>query len=203
MLHELPGEGSYRFRACPRAHSACGFVLMEAIVAIGVLLMLVGAVLGLTTRSSTGTRTATDRIIATYLAQDMAETIIARRAHNIATTNIRWYAGIGYNLPAGTHFSISTTSSISNAILATCTLDAALQNCRLYYNANLHQYTYSAGGGTVTPYTRYVQVSKVTDLDDDPDGSDEVDAIRYTIVVTWKSGEYVESLPLSITLYEP
>lgn len=70
-----------------------GFTLIETLVAVSVLLVAVVAPLTIASRSISYTNFARDQVIASYLAFDALETIIAKRDYNVAN-DLDWDTGI-------------------------------------------------------------------------------------------------------------
>jgi Tfp pilus assembly protein PilV len=59
-----------------------GIILLEAIIAVGVLATIFAATIGLYMSSVGGIRTSNDQLVATFLAQDAMEAVIAKRQYN-------------------------------------------------------------------------------------------------------------------------
>ncbi|MBP9750154.1 MAG: hypothetical protein KBD21_05490 [Candidatus Pacebacteria bacterium] len=167
-----------------------GIVLLEAIVAIGVLVMIAGAVLVLVIRSTSGTRSATDQLTATYLAQDVAEWLVAKKQYNIKN-NVDWHTEMQCGV--GTECGVDTNDL---ADLQDCT---SLNACALFRDATTGLYSHTLFGNVPTPYVR-----KVTGINasSDLNANGILDNITYTITVSWTNGARTESLPLTLTLYE-
>lgn len=166
-----------------------GVVLVEAIVAIGILVTIIGAVLGLTLRSSNVTRVATDQVVATYLAQDVAEWLVAKKRFNDGTLN--YWSGI---TPGAGNFGISTDSALTEG-LGVC---GNLSGCNLYRTSE-GRYTHESGGNTLTPFRRIVEVDDSADYDADVTTTE---AVEYTITVSWHTGSHTESFVMRTTLYK-
>jgi Tfp pilus assembly protein PilV len=164
-----------------------GVILLEAIVAIGVLVTVIGAVLGLTLRASNVTHVAIDQVVATYLAQDMAEWLVAKRQYN-KRNNIAWDTGIFASGDLG----ISTDASLQTGVLGAC---SGLNNCALY-RTSTGVYTHSANSGanTLTPFQRTVTARDTVMASGD--------GIEYTITVSWNTGSYRESFVMRTVLYK-
>lgn len=165
-----------------------GVILIEAVVAIGVLAVIFTSALALFTRSLMGVRASSDQIVATYLAQDAAEYILAKVAANKRIGEGQWADGLA-GCSNGTVCSLDTTSPISGFALNPC--DGA--TCALGLDSNER---YRPGGGTDTPYTRTVEV---TLTDTNTDGSDDEAYIQ--VVVSWEAGAAGGSVPLTFTVY--
>ena len=166
-----------------------GVILIEAVVAIGVLAVIFTSALALFTRSLIGVRSSSDQIVATYLAQDAAEYILAKVAANKRVDEAQWAAGLT-GCSGGTVCSLGTTVPIVNFKLDPC--DGA--TCALTLDSS-KRYT-PAAGGIETPYRRTIEIT-LTDTNGVA-GNDE--AIVH-IVVSWESGAAGGSVPLTFTVY--
>ncbi len=166
-----------------------GIVLLEAIVAISVLALIFTSSLQLFRSSIVGVRGATDTFVASELAQDVAEFLIAKRMENISHIgNSHWKDG----LTCGTgDCSIDTlATSVTGANMITC---AGVDACLLYVNSD-KEYTYnSTGSVTQSPYTRKIQ----TEL------TDSNKQLKITTTVSWDSGSHTERYVLTTFLYAP
>ena len=97
----------------------CGLILIEAVIAIGVLTIMFAGVLSLFTRSLVGVRESSDQLIATYLAQDAAEYIRAKIAYNSELDNPDWREGVSETGCPGV-CEVDTTEDIESFKLMPC-----------------------------------------------------------------------------------
>ena len=164
-----------------------GIVLLEAIIAIGVLVMIVGATLRLVVTSSAGVRAASDQVVATYLAQDAAEWLVARRAYN-EVEGLDWLEGID-GAACSPNCAVYTNLSVSVQDMVACPGGSCALNRR---NGPPEFYTHETTDVTTTPYSRSVAVAT-----GDLDGDLVNDIVTYTITVSWDTG----SVPVTVTLY--
>lgn len=164
-----------------------GVILIEAVVAIGVLAVIFTSALSLFTRSLIGVRSSSDQIVATYLAQDAAEYILAKVAANKRVGEDRWADDLG-GCDGGAVCSIDTTSPISAFSLTRCVGSA----CDLKLDSG----NYRPTGSTDTSYRRTIEV---TLTDTNGDGADDEAYVH--IVVSWESGAAGGSVPLTFTVY--
>jgi Tfp pilus assembly protein PilV len=171
------------------SHTQKGVVLVEAIVAVGVLAIIVTATLSLVTRSAAGLRNANDHLVATYLLQDVVETVYARYEYNKNTEPLLWQTGL--TCPTTPTCILETnTPNILNISLQSA--DCSTGACDLWYNSGL--FTYVGGGGaSATSYTRWVEVTTLS-------GGDE---LQIEVTVSWPSGPHTETLSTSLNLYAP
>lgn len=175
-----------------------GVVLLEAVVAIGILGLLVSGVLALSSRSVQAMYMASDEVIASYLALDASEWIRARVMYNQAKGS-DWLLDIEsgatsctVSAPCG----VSTIYNFSNP-LGKFSLCTALANCIL--NMSSQGYTHASGGDIEPTYFRRTISFETFDLDGVP--ADEEQAI-YTITVFWRgSGNVEHSKTMYTTLY--
>lgn len=166
-------------------HTQKGVVLVEAIVAVGVLAIIVTATLSLVTRSAAGLRDASDHLVATYLLQDVVETVYARYEFNRSTDPTNWQVG----LTCSTATCILETSVSNISTLTLQTADCGVGACDLQYDGSGF-FTY--GAGVTTSYTRWVVVNTLS-------GNE----LQIVITVSWPSGSHTETLSTSFNLYAP
>ncbi len=169
-----------------------GVVLLEAVVAIGILGMLVSAVLSLTARSSFAMNSAADRLTATYLAYDAAELIRARKIFNETTTPppSNWLQNIecssGDVCGMNTHFPVLNVGDQR--------LEPCVSNCVLYLNGSTFSHLTT---GPESHFRRVITLEKR-----DLDGGSDYEEAAYTITVYWRTGRgYEESVSTNMTLY--
>lgn len=109
-----------------------GIVLLEAVVAVGVLVTIFSAAIALYIGAVGGLRMTNDQLIANYLAQDGMEQVIAKRQHNFNKDTLNWFEGMdSCTQAAPCAIDYFTNSSLNNPLVA-CGAD----NCRLHIDAN-------------------------------------------------------------------
>jgi len=180
-----------------QGNKEAGVVLLEAIIAIGVLVAMVTGSLLLLSSSSRSVRSANDRLIATYLAQDAVEWIRARWYYNRQfvggsgwLTHIQCPTGRTCGLETQTDVIVPTTG------ISECTL---LNNCILRQpDPTSPQYSHfdPVSAAVDTPYTRTIVVQTA-----DVDGDGTHDEAEYTVTVSWSSGSGTDSVEILTTLY--
>lgn len=168
-----------------------GIVLTEAIIAIGVLAMLFTGATRLLSRSLSGMRAASDQVVATYLAQDATEFLIAKREHNVKSGKNKYDR---MTCAPGPYCSLDTTvADIGTGNLVGCTSET---NCPLY-RTNQNKYTPSQSGNTPTPYNRSIKIETV-----DFDGDTTIhEGLKVTVTVSWADGPKTFKTTLITTIY--
>lgn len=124
-----------------------GFTLIETLVSITILTLAITGPMTIAARSIQATRYAKDSLIATFLAQDALEFMIAKKDYNIFMLGIdEWRNGM---VSDGTYCVDSTTG-----------LDGGLSNnpCLLRFANGLYQ----PATGDPTPFTRSVEVETLS-----------------------------------------
>lgn len=174
---------------------ARGVVLLEAVVAIGILGLLVSSVLSLSSRSVQAMYMASDEVVATYLALDASEWIRARKAYNEVNGN-DWLQDIGYGMSCvpSTPCGVSTMYELSdsNGTFSSC---SALDDCALSLSGISYIHN---SAGTPTYFKRRILVDPV-DLDSTAAGDEQA---IYTITVSWRGSAGNEySKTMYTTLY--
>ncbi len=160
-----------------------GMVLLEAIVAVGVLTTMFAATMALFTASVTGVNLTNDQLIATYLAQDAMEQIIAKNQYNFDNGEDWLFDMNNCSLAGGCaldYFSADVDTSPEKCVDA--------NNCKLYFESGV----YTTTGINESPYTRVTTIS--------------LDALNHQAVVevevSWLSGEDTLTYTLRNILYE-
>lgn len=157
-----------------------GIILVEAIVAIGVLVTIFTAVMSLYMTSISGVRMTNDQAIATFLAQDAMEMVIAKRQYN-AQNDEEWL--LGMDCSSSNPCSVDFTDSLE-ADFPPCGTD-----CPLSLDVNTGGYT--ANDGTPTIFNRSVTVEEITS---------GVEAVA-TVRVWWNDGADTLEYSLTYNLY--
>jgi len=159
-----------------------GIVLLEAIVAIGVLATIFTATMALSMASIGGVRNANDQLVATYLAQDALELVIAKRQYN-HDHNRPWLEGLE-NCTATNPCSADFDFYLANPLPYCGT------TCSLYLDGNKYS---SDSSGTLSPYSRYVVV--------EPLGGTTPFEARVTVHVSWNDKKNTYDFPLVLNVY--
>ncbi len=190
MLRRYGGKTD---RCACAANSTRGVVLLEAVVAIGILGMLVSAILSLTARSSSAMYSAADRLTATYLAYDAAEAIRARKMFNEGNVQ-PWLKDIDAT-DCGTVCGVTT---IHDDVTLVKLDSLCAPQCPLYQNGAT--FRGAAHSGFVESYFRRTVSVTTHDLDSVPA---DVEEAKYTITVYWRtSGGREESVSIDMVLYK-
>lgn len=158
-----------------------GVILVEAIVAIGVLVTIFTAAMALYTASVKGVRMTNDEVIATYLAQDGLEAVIAKRQLNYEhADSVSWLDGMDYCTNA-------------NPCLADALLDPADPlvscgtDCQLYMDNGL----YNTVSGDPTYFERSIEFDSINAF-----------SARAIVRVTWMDGTNPHEYSLVYTMYD-
>lgn len=168
-----------------------GVILLEAIIAVGVLAIVSAATLNLMTRSVAGVRISNDHLIATYLAQDAVEYLVARKEYN-KRSGLNFLNGItAGDCHIGGGDCILDTTSVSVAAN-----NPALVNCggtcpSLRYDASSHLYSHAAGSPTI--FTRTITAGDLAGI-----GHEE----SYTVRVSWQESSGTEQVEVTVVLYD-
>jgi len=158
-----------------------GFILLEAIIAVGVLVTIFAATIALYVSSVGGLRISNDQLVATYLAQDGMEQVIARRQYNY-DNDLGWLDGLS-QCTSGNPCSANYFEQAINIALPAC-----VSGCALYIDAN-GEYS-SDSGGSLSHYKRKVEISS--------SGAEAHVVVR----VSWADGANTLEVPVSYTLYD-
>jgi len=164
-----------------------GLILLEAIIAVGVLTTMFAATMALFSNSVVGVRLSSDQLIATYLAQDAMEMVIAKQQFNIDNffpwlTNINNCIG---QTCAMDYFFTETDVSIEPLTCA----NPLTNGCKLYFDGAVYTST-DPGGAAETQYTRTAEITVI--------GHEA----HVRVDVSWPNGEDTMVFTLHHTLYE-
>ena len=148
-----------------------GFLLVETLVAISLLLMVVPSTLDSVAKGLSNSAYAKNEMIATYLAQEGMEVIRLARDENMLAKN-PWLTGIG-SAKCGTAVGGCVVDPVDAWSIAT--YNAATAPDVLYTNTNNASNTYGsyshdnalAGTWTKTVFSRRVYVDSVTSTSDE------------------------------------
>jgi Tfp pilus assembly protein PilV len=165
----------------PKQNKEQGIVLVEAIIAVGVLVTIFTASLALYLGSIGGMRMSNDQLIATYLAQDGLEQVIAKRQYNFESDRT-WLNGI----PVSTSCMLDYYNDTIDASLASCTGDG----CRLFSNPTTGIFSHD-NTSNESYFNRSVEVTTLPG---------DVEA-RVVVTVTWKDKDDTFSVSLTHVLY--
>jgi len=158
-----------------------GFVLLEAIIAVGVLVTIFAATITLYVSSVGGLRISNDQLIATYLAQDGMEQVIAKRQYNYDNSPT-WLDGLSNCIPGP----CSAEYFEREMYLP---LPACVADCALYIDAN-GEYS-SDSSGKPSHFKRKINITW-----------DGISHEAYvTVSVSWPDGPDTLQVPVSYTLY--
>lgn len=169
-----------------------GFILIETIVAIGILMLAIPAALTVASKSVFLASYSKDQVIATYLAQEGIEIIRNHRDENMLR-GVPWLVGITSSAcPAttpGKGCRVDYGPSDENPLIETCTTGCStVLNKDTVYGS----YSYQPVSATVVPskFSRVIQIEDVT-------GNDE---IRVTSIVTYAAGGVNKTIALTRNL---
>jgi len=162
-----------------------GFTLVEALVAIAILLFAIVAPMTMASLGLHSAQFAKDQIIASYLAQEGVEYIRNARDTNVLG-GASWLTTI-----------LSTCNGTDGCIVdgfKSPTLDG-LTACSgacgpLLFNTSSSEYQYTSGD--ISPYTRSV---RVTEDEDNPDEA------SVAVTVSWSGGTLLRSVVATTTLF--
>lgn len=195
----------------PTAHYS-GFTLIETLIAVTILTLSVAGPLYSASRAIVAAQTARDQLTASYLAQEGIEYVRAMRDHEYLSayrSNSATASTVGWNnfltgvMPTNqgamtqcrgaTTCSLDVTRSMgygSGSSLYQCSGNA----CKLYLLANGVYVTDRSGqGGTVTAFSRTVQVIDISGTSDSPTPYPDK---RVISTVSWS----FHQIPYSVTV---
>ncbi|MAZ67604.1 hypothetical protein CL652_02440 [bacterium] len=160
-----------------------GFTLIEAMVAITILVVAVAAPLTLAAQSLFAAYYAKDQTTAFYLAQEAIEMVRNKRDTNMLSFLSGQNTGWLDNIPVGTSF----WADISNDTMVTC--GATCLDSKLLHNGTFYNYQ----TGSPTRFGRSVLVTQNPSLTDE--------AI-IAVTIEWKTGSFKErSFTLETRIY--
>lgn len=147
-----------------------GFTLVETLVAIAILMLATAGPLYEAGRAMVSAEVASSQLTASYLAQEGIEYMRSLRDNNYLSL----YASSGHNTSlAWTNFLISVvpTCAVSCQFDPSTMPAMALTACSgasctpLYLSTATKVYTQQSSGGTVTPFTRTIQLIQGSSTD--------------------------------------
>jgi len=170
-----------------------GIVLLEAVVAIGILSLIVSALFVLASRTNTAIYAAADQVVATYLTLDASEWLRGRKIYN-ELNGLPWDDGISCSSgPCG----VNTQHPNMEFNDVTPCSDAAMNACTLNLVGSLYQHS---NFGSPSHFSRTIEADS-RDLDTPADG--DIDVTDYAITVTWRGGGGVtQSSTMYTSLYK-
>ena len=162
-----------------------GFLLVETLVAISLLLMVVPSTLDSVAKGLANSSYAKNEMIATYLAQEGLEMIRLKRDENmLAKTG--WLAGID-SAKCGTAVGGCVVDPVN--LWTVNTYNVGAHPDRLYTNAN-GIYMHSSAGNTGTVFSRRVYVDSI-----------RADEVKITSTVSFPSTYGLRSVSVSENVY--
>jgi type II secretory pathway pseudopilin PulG len=180
-----------------------GFSLVEALVAIGLLLLVVASPMQILRQASNSTQFASQQMTAYFLAQEGLELVHSRRDDLLLEHFRRQFASLPSNNP------MSLVLSAPLDICSNCGLhienDGSLVSrdcnvagaCRLYVSnspGNRARYTHIATGGTITPFTRRITIEQIS-------SGGRIVEFQVTSVVEWRTGALLGGQRVELTTY--
>jgi len=157
-----------------------GFILIEAIIAVGVLAVIFSGAMSLYMSSIEGIRISTDQAVATFLAQDAMELVIAKvqynTTHNVPSDPIDWLDGLDGCTTCGAN---TATGIIADYVFLGETSNLSIDGNGLY----------TPGNGSI--FTRSIRVEEIN-----PD-----EEARVTVTVSWDDGSRTHRYPLIYNIY--
>lgn len=163
-----------------------GFILMEAIIAVGVLITVFVAATSLHIASVKGIRTTNNQLVATFLAQDAMEYIVAKRQYNFEY-DLNWLNGMNNCTainPCRVSFDDDIISPINNCATGGGSCDLLLTGGGEYFSND------GATAGATTLFSREIVISS---------GSFEA---KVYVTVIWKDGSNTNEYKLVHVLYD-
>jgi type II secretory pathway pseudopilin PulG len=163
-----------------------GFTLVEALVAIAILLLVVTATLGAASNALSTNTFSREQVTAYFLAQEAIEDIKNIRHENNLNSAGAWLCGSGTSFTgfcnAETPFGINNSGTgvigFVNCINST--------SCLLKFDSSTGLY---GSVGQASPFTRIVQIAK------------SGDSALVTVTISWTKGNRESSLTVQETLY--
>ncbi|KKS84530.1 MAG: hypothetical protein UV60_C0019G0018 [Parcubacteria group bacterium GW2011_GWA2_43_11] len=159
-----------------------GIVLLEAIIAVGVLITVFSAISALYMTSINGLRITNDQLIATYLAQDGVEQIVAKRQYN-HDNELNWLEGISHCISENPCSLDYLNVSLAEPMVP------CIDSCFLYRDVNGE---YSPNNtGKKTHFMRSVEINQFP-------GGIEAEVVVH---IKWVDGSKILELPVVYVLY--
>ena len=160
-------------------HTRTGFTLIEALIAIAVLLIAIVGPLTIATRGLTAAAFARDQIAAYYLAQEAVELIRNKRDNN-HLANVDWKGGMD---PCFETTGCYVDSATVDPIFTSC----SESGCPLLGKSTTAGfYSYSADPGvSPSPFTRTIKMQNVS-----------ADEFSVSVTIAWRTGVIAKSFTI-------
>ncbi|OIO49527.1 MAG: hypothetical protein AUJ39_00925 [Parcubacteria group bacterium CG1_02_42_13] len=155
-----------------------GQLLVEAMIAISVMVIGLLGIFSLTSQSLGLYRVAYEQYVAVNLAAEGIEVVKNMIDTNVIAGSVQWNEGLAIDGDFGIQYDSRS-------------LDATLQSKNLLYDASTSLYNYTSG--TPTNFKRVIKIKNI----DPPGLPNQIDEIQVNSVVTWKTRG---GLDLSINL---
>ena len=178
-----------------------GFTLVETLVAITILLMVISTPLAITSNSAKSSSFSSEQVTAFFLAQEGVELVGKARddllVSRFAGTNINAWSsftnvtgsglyrncftsvnpsGCDLTINSGTNGTLQVTNCQTSGACQ-LSLNTTANNVRARFNHN-----HTATGNVFTPFTRVITLERISD------GSGNVNEVKITSKVTWRTG---------------
>lgn len=166
-----------------RENKEKGIILLEAIIAVGVLVTVFTAAIAMYMSSVKGVRLTNDLVIATFLAQDAMEAVIAKRQLNYDYSHdpaITWLSGMSH-CTAGNPCKVDFDHDPENPFLG------CGGSCPLYIDSGV----YNISSGDPSIYSRSVELNTVNTY-----------TTRAIVRVRWMDGSNQHEHSLVTVLYD-
>ncbi len=136
-----------------------GFTLVEALLAITILMISVVAPLNLASQGLIATDIAQRKIIAFYLAQDTLEWTINKKVDNKLEDN-NMVDGLGACLITGPNDYGCSIDTLGTGVVKCASLDCTSRG-QLYKNSSTGTYRPDSNNGIFSGYTRFVKITPI------------------------------------------
>jgi type II secretory pathway pseudopilin PulG len=180
-----------------------GFSLVEALVAIAILLTVISGIMLLVNQSIRTGQDVSNRLAASYLASDAIEYLRYERDSTWLSDNNDSYQDWINSLKNRTGiapYGVDTRKGVSPGNSIDSCSD--INGCKLYYDTVKNVYGYESGGSwEESKYTRKITFLGINDLSDDDDNDGGKDELIVEVTVIWpQSGGGTGELVLTDTL---
>lgn len=173
-----------------------GFILVEVIVSISILMLAIPAALTVASKSVFLAAYSKDQVIATYLAQEGIEIIRNRRDQNILRGGLSWTDGFwAGDCKKGLQCIVDFGPGVSDPTITKCVgLCSFVLNVDTVSGAYSHQI-----GGTWVPtkFSRYIQTD---DVPCGGSGAPNPDEMCVISVVTYLAGGIIKTVTMTDNL---
>ncbi len=173
-----------------------GFTLIEALVAITILLLGVLGPLSTATRGITDGLIAKNKIVALGLAQEGIDLVRVKIKNNLSYGNrSEWLAGLDTS-PADC---LNNTCSV--LVLSNEYSECAGTDCDLSYSNDEGVYAVATSGGVGPIFNRTIQIKKLDDMGPNFDVDNGDYGVEVTVIVGWSDKNQSQSVTLRSYLY--